>query len=297
MPLDPLSLRLFIAVVEQGSIAAAAQANHIAAAAVSKRISELEVALKTALLSRTNRGVAPTPAGVELARASRRLLAEFDNVAAQMHEWSGTLRGRVRIYANISAIMQFLPKEIAAFTARCPGVDLQLVEGISTEIVKAVRENQADVGVCVLDAPVDGIEALDYHEDRLTLIAPRGHPVLRRRQFGFAQAGDLDFVGLHQGSSINRLLERASLARGRSMRFRIHVTSYDALARMVEAGLGVGVMPEAVASSLSRSMAIGSVAIKDAWAHRRLSLVVRAYAALPEASRALVDTLRHPGKP
>lgn len=232
------------------------------------------------------------PAGLELVRSARRLLSDLDNIALQMHDWSGATRGRVRIFANISAIMQFLPKEIARFVALYPQVDVQLAERVSAEIVKAVRENRADVGICILDPAEKGIEAIDYHEDELVLIAKRRHSFGRKRAMFLSELIDHDFVGLHEGSSINRLLERASLQMGRSMRFRINVTSYDALARMVEAGLGVGVMPRSVATSLSRSMAISVIALKDEWVHRRLSLCVRSYASLPEAAKALVDSLR-----
>jgi DNA-binding transcriptional LysR family regulator len=293
MRLDPLSLRLFVSVVERGSIAAAAQQGHIAPAAVSKRMSELESQLRTPLLARTNKGAQATPAGLALLNLARRLLVDLDDIALQMRDWAGGTRGQVRVFANISAITQFLPKEIAAFLARYPQVDVHLQERISSVIVKAVAENEADVGVCLMDGPADGVEVFPYHRDELVLILPRGHQLARRRRgIAFAQALEHDFVGLHTGSSIMLLLTRAAMAAQRSLRVRIQVTSYDALARMVEAGLGVGVMPRAVAEALVKSVDITSVALADPWARRELSICVRAYDALPVAARLLVDSLR-----
>ena len=292
MRLDPLSLRLFVSVVERGSIAAAAQHGHIASAAVSKRLSELEAQLETPLLARTNKGAQATPAGLALLNLARRLLVDLDDIAVQMRDWAGGTRGQVRVFANISAITQFLPKEIAAFLADYPQVDVHLQERISSVIVKAVAENEADVGICLMDGPAEGVEVFPYHRDELVLIVPRGHRLAKRRSIGFAQALDHDFVGLHTGSSIMLLLTRASLAAQRRLRVRIQVTSYDALARMVEAGLGIGVMPRAVALALLKSIDIAAVALAEPWAKRELAVCVRSYAALPVAARLLVDSLR-----
>jgi DNA-binding transcriptional LysR family regulator len=132
----------------------------------------------------------------------------MDDIASQMREWSGGTRGQVRIVANISAITQFLPQEIAAFLARYPQVDVHLQERISPAVVKAVRENEADVGIGVVAAPADGIELLPYHADELSLIVPRKHALARRRALALADTLDHHFVGLHTGSSINQQLTR-----------------------------------------------------------------------------------------
>ena len=147
MRLDPTSLKLFISVVEQGTIAAAAEHEHIAAAAVSKRISELEENLKIRLLIRTNKGIQPTPAGIALSTMARRALHELDEIAVQMRDYASGLRGFIRVHANISAITQFLPQDIRLFLNECPNVQVDLEEKISSAIIKSVAENAADVGI------------------------------------------------------------------------------------------------------------------------------------------------------
>ncbi len=294
MRLDPLSLKLFVGVVERGSIAAAAQAHPIAPAAVSKRISELEATLRTPLLRRTNKGVEATPAGHALVNHARRLLSDLDEIVLEMRDWSGGTRGSVRVHANISAITQFLPQEMAAFLAAYPQVQVHLQERISTAVVKAVVENEADVGICVMGLVPNELEVFAYHHDELVLITPRGHALGQRKRVRFEEALGFDVVGLHTGSAINQLLTRAAMALGRTLNMRIQVTSYDALVRMVEAGLGIGVMPRAVAQPLGRSLGIHVAALAEPWAARELSICVRAYAALPVAARLLVDSLRRP---
>src|SRR5450830_1550436 len=104
MRLDPISLKLFISVLEEGTIAAAAEREHIAAAAVSKRMSEIEAQLGTQLLVRTNKGISATAAGLALSTMARRVLHELDEISVQMQEYASGVRGHVRVFANISAI-------------------------------------------------------------------------------------------------------------------------------------------------------------------------------------------------
>ena len=127
--------------------AAAAEHEHIAAAAVSKRISELEENLKIRLLIRTNKGIQPTPAGIALSTMARRALHELDEIAVQMRDYASGLRGFIRVHANISAITQFLPQDIRLFLNECPNVQVDLEEKISSAIIKSVAENAADVGI------------------------------------------------------------------------------------------------------------------------------------------------------
>ncbi|KAG0773228.1 hypothetical protein G6F22_015053 [Rhizopus arrhizus] len=207
---DPTSLKLFISVVEQGTIAAAAEHEHIAAAAISKRISELEENLKIRLLIRTNKGIRPTPAGIALSTMARRALHELDEIAVQMRDYSRGLRGFIRVYANISAITQFLPQDIKLFLNDYPNVQVDLEEKITSTIIKAVAENAADVGIFSGDAPDDDVEIHPYREDTLALVVPADHPLRDKPGFRFADALEHDFIGLHRGSAINRILSRAS---------------------------------------------------------------------------------------
>jgi DNA-binding transcriptional LysR family regulator len=290
--LDPVSLRLFVSVVETGTILAAAEREHVAASAASRRISELEATLKTTLLQRTNKGVAPTAAGLELVNLARGVLHSLDDIGTQMSEYATGLRGQVRIAANLSAITQFLPGEIKRFVTLHPQVQVRLEEMISTRVTKAVAENQADVGVFA-NVPVgQDVEVWPYHRDRLVVITPAGHALASRPNVKFDEALAFDCVGLHTGSAINLQLIKAASDLERTLRLRIQVTSYEALCLMVETGIGIGFLPEAVARRYAESLAIAMVELDEPWAERELSLCVRSYAALPTAARLLVDHLK-----
>ncbi len=293
MKLDPVSLRLFVAVMEENAIARAAAAReHIAASAASRRLAELEDALGVDLFARSNRGSEPTAAAYALLHMARGVLNDLDGIAAQMGDYRAGVRGQVRVVANISAITQFLPGDLQRFMAAHPQVQVRLEEQISSAIARSVAENAADIGILNHGNYGDRVTLLPYREDELVLVAPRGHALARRRSVRLAEALHCDFVGVHPGSAINNLLTRAAADAGRPLRLRIQVTSYDALCLMVSAGLGVGVLPRGSARLYLGTLPLRTVALAEPWARRQLSLCVRAGDTLSSAARLLVDHLR-----
>lgn len=292
MRIDPVSLQLFVAVVETGSIAAASEREHLAAAAVSRRVAELEEQLATPLLIRHARGVEPTAAGFALRDLARQALHLLDDLPAQLKDYSIGLRGQVRVFANISSITQFLPADLASFAQAHPGVRIQLEESNSPATIRAVAENAADVGVYTAFAHGDAVQSLPYRKDSLCLVVPRKHPLIRRRKVAFDELLDESFVGLRTGSAINMLLAGEAARRGRTLRLSIQVTGFDALCLMVERGFGIGVVPEGVVRLYSAALDLGTVALKDPWAQRELHLAVRDVQQLPAAARRLVEHLQ-----
>ena len=291
--LDPTSLKLFVRVVEEGTIAAAAEREHIAAAAVSKRLSEMESALRTPLLMRTNRGVEPTAAGLTLLALARRVLHELDQIPVQMQSYTSGVRGLVRVCASMSAITQFLPTDIKSFLSEYPDVQMNLEEKVSNAVVKAVAENSADVGIFTATPPGLQLETFSYHFDRLVLCTPKNHRLAARTEMSFVEALDEDIVGMHTGSAIGIQLGQAASLAERSLSLRIQVTSFDALCMMISCGLGVGVLPEVVARRNAEQLGIRVVRLTDAWAHREFKICVRSSEALPVASRLLVKHLQN----
>lgn len=291
MKLDPVSLKLFVAIVEEGTIAEAAEREHLATSAVSKRISELEAALNVTLMRRSNRGIEPTAAGYALVGMARGVLQDLDGIALQMQGYAAGTRGHVRIFANISAITQFLPAEIESFLALHPQVEVRLEERISASIVKAVAENTADVGLITVGDYGHEVEYLPYHSDNLIVVVPTGHPLADKRKLHFKEALQYEFVGAHTGSAINYVLARAAAEAGLALRMRIQVTSYDALCLMVQAGLGIGVLPRQSARLYLKGLKLRGLALAEPWANRELAICVRSYASLPVAARLLVEHL------
>jgi DNA-binding transcriptional LysR family regulator len=287
---DLASLALFVRIAETRSITKAAQAGHIALAAASRRISQLEDQFNVQLLYRTARGVELTPAGQALAQHARTLMSGLDDMRAEITDYSKGAKGLVRIQANASALAQYLPDDLASFALAHPAIKVSLGEERSVAIVEAVSRGTADVGIVMEGADAPGLELLEYRTDTLCAVVPRKHAV-RARSLAFARLLDHDFVGLESNTVISRLLLEAAGRAGKPLRLRVQVKSFDIVARMIQAGLGIGILPEDAAHAFSRSMGLRLVALTDSWAKRRMFVCVRQYASLPAPARQLVDHL------
>lgn len=300
MTIDPKSLRLFVQVMQTGTISAVSQREHIAAAAISRRIADLEATLGVALVERSNKGLQPTVAGQALINRSHRILNELDSIALQMHEYVSGVKGYIRIHANMSATNQFLPTELQQFLSRHPNVRIDLTEALSTEIAQSVADNAADIGILVADdstmrpagtiaGKTAGVEYLPYRSDTLVIITARAHPLSCSHRVRFAETLDYVYVGLPQGSQLNLQLSRAALALGRAWQSRFQVASYHALCLMVEADLGIGLVPKRIADTHAKALDICQVQLDEPWVQRQLDLCVRAFDTLSPSAKLLVQ--------
>ncbi|KQW64389.1 LysR substrate-binding domain-containing protein [Variovorax sp. Root411] len=292
--IDLTSLQLFVAVCELGSIGRAAEREFIAASAISKRLSDLEATLGTTLLYRHARGVDLSPAGESLLHHARSVLYSLEKMQGELSEYAEGVRGHVRVHANISAIVQFLPEDLGAFTREHDAIKIDLEEHLSNEVVRAVQEGAADLGICHIPEGTHELQTLPYRDDRLVLIVPAGHPLATQEPIDFSASLDFDHVGLHTNSSIYVAMHQAALEAGRSVKLRIHVTGLDAMCRMIDNGLGIGVMPQRAFELLQAGIGsrLRSVALNDAWSRREIRLVARDFSTLPVAARTLVNHLR-----
>ena len=292
--LDLVSLSLFTLVVRTGSISQGAGLAHLAIGAASKRISDLEAAVGVALLERHSRGVRTTAAGQVLFERARSVLKEVEHLSADLSDYASGVVGTIRLWANTSAITQFLPRELSAFQAANPGIRIELEEQNSADIVHAVLDGRADLGIFADRTSAHGLQLLDYRRDRLVLVVPHGHPLQRRKAVPFAQVVDDDFVCLASTTSLSRRLHEETELLGRRLRVRIQVRSFDAMCLMVANGMGVAVLPEAAIAPHLQSMHLRRIVLTDAWVHRQLLIGVRDVETLARPVRALVDHLGAP---
>ena len=287
---DLSSLALFIRVAEARSLTKAAEASHIALAAASRRIALLEHQFGVQLLYRTARGVELTPAGNALLFHARQLLGHVDVMRAEISDYSRGLKGMVRIHANASALAQYLPDDLASFAAAHPAIGISLAEERSGAIVDALRSGATDVGIVMEGADAEGLELFEYRTDVLCVVVPKSHAI-KERKLAFAQLLDQDFVGLESSTVISQIMLAQAQQAGIPLRLRVQVKSFDVVARMVQAGLGIAVLPEDAARAFAGSMGLRLVKLSDAWAARRMFVGVRQYKTLPAPARQLVDHL------
>jgi DNA-binding transcriptional LysR family regulator len=289
MRLDLESLRVFTAVVEHGSIAAAAQATHIVASAASRRISELEVDAGTPLFERHSRGVRPTPAGQTLYRHAKRIFEQFQQAEGELGEYTEGVRGHVRMAVNFTAMVHYLPRELHRFLSANSAIKIDLIEKTSDLVVHMVENRTVDFGICALTGPLERLSTLQYRVDKLAFIVPEHHRYAGRASLRFEEALDEDFVGMQDGASIHTLCTRAAAACGRRLKLRIQVTNFEAVRNMVAEGLGIGLLPEIGIPEPAPGLV--KIALDEPWSKRALHVVFRDFDTLPPTAKLLINQL------
>ncbi|HJU24951.1 MAG TPA: LysR family transcriptional regulator [Casimicrobiaceae bacterium] len=287
---DLVSLALFLRAVETNSLSKAAEQSHIALAAASRRIALLEHRFGVQLLYRSSQGVDPTPAGRALAVHARRLIEQVEKLQADLSDYAKGVKGHIRLKANTSAIAQYLPSDLAQFAASYPDVKIELDEARSGEIVQALREGKADIGVVMAGVGVEGLVSFEYKRDHLVAVVPRDHE-LHVRQAKFNQLLKYDLVALDSSAAMMRLLGDAALGEGQPLRLRVQVRSFEAVCKLVQAGMGIGVLPEVAALDFAPKMGLRLIRLTDPWAERTMRVCVRDVDALPQIARKLVEQL------
>jgi DNA-binding transcriptional LysR family regulator len=290
--LDLTTLQLFIAVYEEGTLTRAAEREAIAVSAASKRLLELEQTVGATLFQRNARGMTLTPAGETLLHHARRVMRDIENIGIELAGHASGVRGYVRMMANLSAIVEFLPEDLRAFLAANDRVKIDLEERPSAGVVEAVADSLADLGICSGEADARGLEVTHYRHDALCVVMRDDHPLANRESIAFEDTLDSDHVGLHSASSINARTHMAARQAGKPLKLRIHVPGFDAVCRMVQAGMGVGVLPINVYRIMGRPLGLACVALSDEWAERDLIIVTRDPARLSPVARLLFDHLR-----
>ncbi|HEX2727713.1 MAG TPA: LysR substrate-binding domain-containing protein [Beijerinckiaceae bacterium] len=296
MHFDLVDLGLFRHVVEAGSITHGAERAHLALAAASTRIRHMEESLGAALLVRGRQGVTPTPAGRTLLQHARVILAETQRLREDLGAYAGGLAGQVRLLSNTNALTEFLPGALSAFLAANPQVSIDLEERLSDEIVALIAEGIGDIGIVAGTVDTGRLETYPFRSDRFVLVVARAHPLAGCAAIDFADVLDHDFVGLDRASALQRFLAGKAARIGRPLKLRVQLRSFDAVCRMVECNVGLGIVPETTARRAAQTMAIALVALKDEWATRNLTICVRALAELPPYARQLVEHLRADGQ-
>ena len=288
---DLVSLRLFVAVVDAGSLTAGAERFGISLAAASRRIAEFEHHCGKALLQRSQRGVTTTPEGQAVHRHSIELLANLERLALAVDDMHAVAGGLLRLCANPSALGGFLPGVLAAYAIRHPDVRIDLVDSLSEDAVRAVSAGTAELAVIGDNTPREGLETFVCDIDDIVLLTPAGHPLAGAAPVAFERALDYDFVSLSRTASLTRKISAAAEANGRILRVRVQARSFDTMCRMVAAGLGLTVLPRAGATLYADALGLKVMTLEGLDVRRRLLLAMRNRAALSPAASALVESI------
>ena len=292
MRFDLVDLQLFLHVAEANSITHGAGTANLALASASERIRKMEELAGTPLLERRRRGVTLTPAGRAFAHHARLVLHQMDHMRDELSGYADGTKGRVRLQANASALSEFLPPALKAFLVTHPGIDIDLEEAPSYDIVRAVAAGFVEIGIAADIADFGDLEIFPFATDRLVLVSPRDHPAAGRRGVSFRSLLDHEFVGLAATNALQQHIGQHAAQAGKPLKLRVRLGSFDAVCQMVGNGIGLAIIPECAARRCKKTAAIRMSRLADPWTRRRLHVCVRCSHELAAPARLLLDHLR-----
>ncbi|MDB5915812.1 MAG: transcriptional regulator, LysR family [Massilia sp.] len=285
---DLTDMRLFLTVLECGSLTQGARAMHLALASVSERIAGMEAALGAPLLERNRRGVRATAAGEALVRHARAILGQVEQMRGELRTYATGLKGRVRLLSNTAAMAAFLPPQLCRFLAAQPDLSVDLEERPSTDIVQALVDKRADLGIVADITDFGPLQTQLVASDQLVVVAGRSHRFARQSTVSFADALAEPIVGVADTALETHLAERASRL-GRQLDYRIKLRNTEHVAMYVEAGIGIAILSDALAGTIQRDLAV--LPLSEAWATRKLYLCAREFSALTPHAALLAQQL------
>jgi DNA-binding transcriptional LysR family regulator len=288
---DLTDLQLIVNIGDASSLTRGAEKSHLSLPAASNRVKNLEDHFGTRLFHRNSQGVTLTPSGEAFLRHARLVLRQIDHLRGDIHEYARGIKGQVRMLANTTAMTEFMPAVLSRFLASHPDVTVELRERLSYLVIKAVSEGSADIGIVAGKPASSELEYIPYREDRLVLVAPTDHALNERSEVAFSDTLAFEYVGLSEWSAIHAFLIQAADKLGYPFRFRVEVGSFEAVCRMIEAGVGIGIVPELVAKRYAQRLDIKIVRLSDEWSERKLQICVRNLQQLPSFARDLVNML------
>ncbi|MDN3986445.1 LysR substrate-binding domain-containing protein [Zwartia vadi] len=288
---DLTDLQLIVNIGDASSLTRGAEKSHLSLPAASNRVKNLEDHFGTRLFHRNSQGVTLTPSGEAFLRHARLVLRQIDHLRGDIHEYARGIKGQVRMLANTTAMTEFMPAVLSRFLASHPDVTVELRERLSYLVIKAVSEGSADIGIVAGKPASSELEYLPYREDRLVLVTPSAHALSDLAEVAFSDTLAYEYVGLSEWSAIHAFLIQAADKLGYPFRFRVEVGSFEAVCRMIEAGVGIGIVPELVAKRYSQRLNIKIVRLSDEWSERKLQICVRNLQQLPSFTKDLVNML------
>lgn len=288
---DLTSLRLFVAVLDAGSLTAGAERFGISLAAASKRMAEMETHVGTPLLERKKFGVVPTPTGRTVHGYAIEMLSTLERMAIAVGDLKRGVSGHLQLVANTSSFGGFLPALLAEYSKRYPKVALDLEDALSEDAVKAVIGGSAELAIIGENTPVGSLQTFVCCRDELVLAVPPGHAMWDLPEVALETVLEHDLIALGRSTSLSRQLAAAADLVPGQLKIRVEVRSFDAMMRMVSAGLGLAILPSLGASLYSQALGLRLLPITGMRLERVLLLAMRSRATLSFPARAFVNLI------
>ena len=290
MKFDLADLRVFLAVADLGSFRVASEALHLSQSALSRRADKLEDALGVQLFTRTTRKVELTTIGRGFVPKARNVLNELESALVGIQDVAERLSGMVTIACVPSAVAYFLPDVIRDYHAQYPRIRIRIIDESSSQVLTAVARGDADFGLTYIGTNDAEIEFKPLLEEPFVAAVSRAHPLAKRRSVSWADLANHAYITLAQGSGNRFLIDQALAHSETRPRHFCEVQHVPALVSMVEAGLGVGVVPRLAMPTKDHGTLV-SIALKNPTVARTIGLIHPRGKALNPVARLLYELL------
>ena len=237
-------LRAFVAIAESGTFTAGALRVHVTQAAISMQIRQLETEIGAKVFVRAPRHVILTEAGEQLLRRARHILREHDAALDEIAELAGAERGRLRIgSASAMVLTEQLPAVLKELRKQHPAAEIAVTSGTSEVLVDQILAGEVDIAFVSLPVDVRGIKTERLSEDQLVAIASPRHKLSKQRTISaYTLAGERLILG-ERGGNTRRLIDQFFAQAGVTLRVAMELSRQQAIKRMVEEDMGVGIVP------------------------------------------------------
>ena len=287
-----ITLDLFLCASKYKSLVKAAKEKNLVVSAVSKRILDLEKSVGVNLFYRKKTGVELTPAGLEMQKHCTKIFNSINIMDESIKEYSLVSSGIVRVTANLSSITQFLPEDLATFSKKFPKIKINLKEKTSSEIISSVKESLSDIGI--FSEHVENTERLriiDYKNDTLVLVVPEYHPLVSKLTVKIKDFIEFEMVGLEKGSSLQAMLDKQIQKQSLKIKKKVETVSFEGIRGMVEAGLGIAVLPTGAIKPYLKSSKLKTINIDEKWAERSIKIAIKNDDSIGKAGALLLNHL------
>lgn len=283
MRLDFFDLRLFLNIVDTGSLTKGAERSAISLQAASERIKKLEQQYQVSLFSRHSGGVKMTFAGQVFAEHAQALLQQGQQLSQAMAGFSEGLHSNISLWCNSSAQSEYLPLLLPQYLVNNPNIQIDLKEAESNDIIAALASGTAKLGLISSFFPAPQLQTLEFSDDPLVLICPEQHDLAANQALTLADCLNYPFVGLMQYHSLQQSIETQARLLNCEIQYRLRLPNFAAIAQVVANGVGIAIMPKRAAQRLSKLYAFQQIQLTGDWANRKLLLAAKNFDELSTA--------------
>jgi LysR family carnitine catabolism transcriptional activator len=290
-------IEAFLAVARLGHFTRAAAALHVSQPALTVQVKQLEEALGIKLFDRNNRHVQLTQAGRDLVAPFERLTLDLASIVKHAHDLSAHRRGTVLVAALPSVAAGMLPRAIQLLAERHPAIVVRLRDAIAGRVLDLVKSGEVDFGIGSLIRPDPEIAHDLLFTDRLCAFARDDHPLARKRAIRLRELTGQPLILTGQDTSVRQIIERTLEQERLPVRVAQEATYMTTAIGMVQAGLGIAILPESAVERDARGLGLRALAIREPALTRQIGLLRRTERSFSPAAQRLIEALRQSIKP